>query len=42
MKLIAPKSNAKELVTMMAMQVLVVDPVHMETEIWINKGRENP
>jgi enamine deaminase RidA (YjgF/YER057c/UK114 family) len=42
MKLITPKSNAKELVTMMAMQVLVVDPVHMETEIWINKGRENP
>jgi diphthine-ammonia ligase len=42
MKLITPKSNAKDMVTMMAMQVLVVDPVHMETEIWINKGRENP
>jgi diphthine-ammonia ligase len=42
MKLITPKSNVKEMVTMMAMQVLVFDPVHMETEIWINKGRENP
>ena len=42
LKLITPKSNAKEMVTMMAMQVLVVDPVHMETEMWINKGRENP
>jgi diphthine-ammonia ligase len=42
MKLITAKSNTKDMVTMMAMQVLVVDPVHMETEIWINKGRENP
>jgi hypothetical protein len=42
MKLMTAKSNPKDIVTMMGMQVLAVDPVHVEMEIWINKGRETP
>jgi enamine deaminase RidA (YjgF/YER057c/UK114 family) len=39
MKLIASNSKTESLTTFLAMQILVLDLVHMETEIWIQKDR---
>jgi hypothetical protein len=33
--------SSKDLKALLAMQVLKVDPVHMETEIWMQKDRQN-
>ena len=32
--------SSKDSKALLAMQVLLIDPVHMETEIWIRKDRQ--
>jgi diphthine-ammonia ligase len=36
----ADANDDEGVMTFLAMQVLVVDPVHLETELWIHRGRE--